>query len=112
MSLEIVRGALNMYSEGGSVSAVARAMDINFTTVFTWVKKANWAQKVDIERRRRTPREPELSATVRKIRGIDAHRRRAKVIMYRASLNLSLRFKVAALTLVAALITPSFLIQG
>ena len=35
-----IRQALNMYSEGGSVSAVARAMDINFATVFTWVKKS------------------------------------------------------------------------
>ena len=46
-------------------------------------KKASWAQRaLDIERRRRTPSEPELSATVRKIRGIDAHRRRAKVISF------------------------------
>ena len=35
-----IRQALNMYCEGGSVSAVARAMDINFATVFTWVKKS------------------------------------------------------------------------
>ena len=46
-------------------------------------KKASWAQRaLDIERRIRTPPEPELSATVRKIRGIDAHRRRAKVISF------------------------------
>ena len=35
-----IRQALNMYCEGGSISAVARAMDINFATVFTWVKKS------------------------------------------------------------------------
>ncbi len=35
-----IRQALSMYSEGGSVSAVARAMDINFAAVFTWVKKS------------------------------------------------------------------------
>ena len=46
-------------------------------------KKASWAQRsLNIERRRRMPSEPELSATVRKIRGIDAHRRRAKVISF------------------------------
>ena len=35
-----IRQALAMYAEGGSISAVARAMDIHFVTVYTWVKKS------------------------------------------------------------------------
>lgn len=35
-----VRQALDCYKEGMSVSAVARAMNINYVTVYTWVKKS------------------------------------------------------------------------
>ena len=35
-----IRHALDMYAEGASMSAIARAMDIKLSTVFSWVKKS------------------------------------------------------------------------
>ena len=35
-----VKQALDSYKEGMSVSAVARAMEINYVTVYGWVKKS------------------------------------------------------------------------
>ena len=35
-----------MYVEGGSVSAIARVMDIKLGTVHSWVKKVCWAKEL------------------------------------------------------------------
>ena len=50
-SEEFKRIAVNMCSEGASISADARAMGVSLTAVYTWVKKARWAtQTMNAER--------------------------------------------------------------
>ena len=78
-----IRQALDCRREGMSVSAIARAMEINCAAVYGWVKKAQEAMTaMGMERERRNPSAADIPHSVKMIRGIDAERAEASVISF------------------------------
>ena len=78
-----VRQALNCCKDGMSVSAIARAMEINCAAMYGWVKKAQEAMTVmGMERERRNPSAADIPDLVKAMRGIDAERAEASVISF------------------------------